>query len=199
MCSSDLVFALTAAGAVVIGLALQDTLGNFFAGLAIQVEKPFRVGHWVRVAGTDARVQEVTWRATKLRTKTGNLVVVPNSALAKDTIVNYSEPSADTRLEVDISVGDDVPPNRVKATVLEGMRDVAGILGSPAPEVLLLDFGESAIAYRVRFWTTDFTADERLKDAVRTATYYAFNRAGIPIPSPVRMVVMKPEIGRAHV
>lgn len=65
------VLAATAVGAVVIGFALQDTLGNLFAGLAIQIEKPFRVGQWVRIADTDGLVREVTWRATKIRTKTG--------------------------------------------------------------------------------------------------------------------------------
>ena len=60
-----------------IGFALQDTLGNAFAGLAIQSEKPFHVGHWIRVGEFEGRVAEVTWRATKLRTKSGNFVVAP--------------------------------------------------------------------------------------------------------------------------
>ena len=63
------IFAATAVGAVVIGFALQDTLGNFFAGLAIQIEKPFHVGHWVWIAETDGMVSEITWRAVKVRTK----------------------------------------------------------------------------------------------------------------------------------
>ena len=79
----DRVMATTAVGAVVIGLALQDTLGNLFAGLAIQVEKPFRVGDWVTIGGQDGMVSEITWRATKMRTKAGNFVVVPNSVLAQ--------------------------------------------------------------------------------------------------------------------
>src|ERR1700759_4960222 len=57
------IFAATAVSAVVIGFALQDTLGNLFAGLAIQIEKPFRVGHWVRIAEVDGLVSEITWRA----------------------------------------------------------------------------------------------------------------------------------------
>jgi small-conductance mechanosensitive channel len=73
------ILATTAVGAVVIGFALQDTLGNLFSGLAIQIEKPFRVGQWVTIAGTDGLVSEVTWRATKIHTKAGNFVVVPNS------------------------------------------------------------------------------------------------------------------------
>ena len=83
----DRMLATTAVGAVVIGLALQDTLGNLFAGLAIQIEKPFRVGDWVTIGGQDGMVSEITWRATKMRTKAGNFVVVPNSMLAKDTII----------------------------------------------------------------------------------------------------------------
>ena len=69
----------SAVGAVVVGFALQDTLGNLFAGLAIQIEKPFRVGHWIRVGEFEGKVQEVTWRATKLLTKAGQFVIVPNS------------------------------------------------------------------------------------------------------------------------
>src|SRR5262249_11830365 len=107
--------AATALGAGVVGLARQDTLGNLFAGLAIQIEKPFRVGHWVNTAGKDGIVTEITWRATKLRTKNGNLVVVPNNVLARDTITNYSQPTVDTRFDVDVGASYDTQPNEVKA------------------------------------------------------------------------------------
>ena len=69
----------SAVGAVVVGFALQDTLGNLFAGLAIQIEKPFRVGQWMQIGGREGQVQEITWRATKLRTKDGEFLIVPNS------------------------------------------------------------------------------------------------------------------------
>jgi small-conductance mechanosensitive channel/CRP-like cAMP-binding protein len=183
------IFAATAVGAVVIGLALQDTLGNLFAGLAIQIEKPFRVGHWVRVAGVDAMVSEITWRATKLRTKTGNFVVVPNSVLSKDTIVNYSEPSAETLIEVDIGASYDVPPNEVKAAILSAIRHEPLIAPTRQPEVLLTDFAASAIVYRVRTWTADFAGDEQLKDRIRSAIYYAFRRHGIAIPYPIQVQI----------
>ena len=74
----------SAVGAVVVGFALQDTLGNLFAGLAIQIEKPFRVGHWISVAGAEGQVQEITWRATKLRTKAGQFLIVPNGMMSKE-------------------------------------------------------------------------------------------------------------------
>ena len=185
------IFAATAVSAVVLGLALQDTLGNFFAGLAIQIEKPFRVGHWVSIRGTDGLVSEITWRATKIRTKAGNFVVVPNSLLSRDTIVNYSEPAVETRLELEVGVTYDVPPNRVKATILAAIKDEPLISQSVAPEVLLVNFGESSITYRVRVWMTDFASDERLKDHIRSSVYYAFHRSGIVIPYPMRTVIMK--------
>ena len=73
----------SAVGAVVVGFALQDTLGNLFAGLAIQIEKPFRVGQWIALGDREGQVQEVTWRATKLRTKDGQFLIVPNSVIVE--------------------------------------------------------------------------------------------------------------------
>jgi CRP-like cAMP-binding protein len=176
-----------AVGAVVIGFALQDTLGNLFAGLAIQIEKPFRVGHWVTIGGKDGLVSEITWRATKIRTKAGNFVVVPNSVLSRDTITNYSEPTRETRLEVMVSAGYDAAPNDVKHAIVEALRSEPLILPEPPAEVLVADFADSAIQYRVRVWTTDFAADERVRDHVRARVYYAFSRRGIAFPYPVRV------------
>lgn len=193
MLLQERIFVATAAGAVVIGLALQDTLGNLFAGLAIQIEKPFRVGHWVRIADTDGLVSEVTWRATKIRTKSGNFVIVPNSKLSGDIIVNYSEPTVESRIEVDIGVSYDAAPNFVKATILEAIGDEPLILPTRTPEVLIVDFAASAITYRVRVWTADFAADERLQDRIRTAVYYAFRRRAIEIPYPIQVEYSREE------
>ncbi len=179
------IFATTAVGAVVIGFALQDTLGNLFAGLAIQIDKPFRIGHWIRLGDIDGQVSEITWRATKVRTKAGNFVIVPNSTLSKDTITNYSEPTLDTRIEVDVGVSYDAAPNLVKATIMAALREVSE-LSSREPEVLIVDFGAYAILYRIRVWVTDFAADERIRDRIRSAVYYAFRRDGIVIPYPIQ-------------
>ncbi len=188
------VLATTAVGAVVIGFALQDTLGNLFSGLAIQIEKPFRVGHWVTIAGTEGLVSEVTWRATKIRTKAGNFVVVPNSVVAKETITNYSEPTHDTRLEVEVGASYDTPPNQVKAVIAQALRDEPLLVPGREPEILLVDFAASAITYRVRVWTADFAADMRVRDRVRSHIYYAFRRHGISIPYPVQVQIDQPPL-----
>jgi small-conductance mechanosensitive channel/CRP-like cAMP-binding protein len=193
----DRVMTTTAVGAVVIGLALQDTLGNLFAGLAIQIEKPFRVGDWVMVGSQDGQVSEITWRATKMRTKAGNFVVVPNSVLAKDTITNYSEPTRSVLLHVEVGASYDVPPNRVKSVVRQALMDVREISSDPPIDVLLVEFAASSINYRVRFWISDFAADERVKDRVRTLIYYALRREGITIPYPIQIEMSAEQGGLA--
>jgi small-conductance mechanosensitive channel/CRP-like cAMP-binding protein len=182
----------SAVSAVVIGFALQDTLGNAFAGLAIQSEKPFHVGDWVRAGEFEGRVTEVTWRATKLRTKAGNLVVVPNNVVGKEAIVNYSLPAAPFRLEVEVGATYLAPPNEVKAAILEAVENARFVLKTPAPDVLLLGFDSSAITYRARFWVDDFEKDEVAKNEVRTALYYSFARHGIEIPWPIQVEYHRP-------
>jgi small-conductance mechanosensitive channel/CRP-like cAMP-binding protein len=182
----------SAVSAVVIGFALQDTLGNAFAGLAIQSEKPFHIGHWVRVGDHEGRVAEVTWRATKLRTKSGNFVIVPNNVVSKEAIINYSEPAAPTRLEVEVGASYLVPPNQVKAAILEAVRHCSRVLEAPAPDVVLLSFADSAINYKARFWVEDYERDEAARDQVRTAIYYAFQRHNIDIPWPIQVQYDRP-------
>jgi small-conductance mechanosensitive channel/CRP-like cAMP-binding protein len=175
----------SAVSAVVVGFALQDTLGNAFAGLAIQSEKPFHVGHWVRVGSFEGRVTEVTWRATKIRTKSGNSVIVPNNVVGKEAIINYSFPSLPTRLEVEVGASYLTAPNEVKKAIREAVENAKFVLKSPAPDVLLVGFDPSSISYRARFWIDDFEKDEIAKNEVRTAIYYAFERHGIEIPWPI--------------
>lgn len=184
---------LSAVGGFVIGFALQDTLGNMFAGLAIQVEKPFRVGHWIAVANYEGVVTEITWRATKLRTKTGNAVILPNNILSKEAITNYSEPAAPTRLFVDLGISYDAAPNDVKRVLVQALGGLDLPLKTPAPEVVVVDFGASAIVYRIKFWIADFAADDRARDQVRTAAYYALKRHGIEIPYPMQVQYLREE------
>jgi small-conductance mechanosensitive channel/CRP-like cAMP-binding protein len=177
----------SAVSAVVLGFALQDTLGNAFSGLAIQSEKPFNIGHWVKVGDFEGRVAEVTWRATKLRTKAGNFVVLPNNIVSKEAITNYSEPAAPTRQEVEVGVAYDAPPNVVKRVVLDAIQNCPLVLVAPAPDVVLASFDASSISYRVRFWIEDYERDEGARDQVRTSIYYAFQRNGIEIPYPIQV------------
>jgi CRP-like cAMP-binding protein len=133
----------------------------------------------------------VTWRATKLRTKTGNFVIVPNSEVGKAAITNYSEPAAPMRLFVDVGVSYDAPPNTVKAVIAEAVANCSLVLKAPAPDAMIRDFADSSIIYRIRFWTDDFELDEEAADQVRGALFYAFRRKGIEIPYPIQVEFSK--------
>lgn len=183
----------SAVGAVVVGFALQDTLGNFFAGLAIQVEKPFRVGHWVRVGEFEGKVQEVTWRATKLITKAGEFVIVPNSVMSKDPILNFSEPTVPSRIEVIVGASYDTPPSVVKQALHEALDNAPLVLAAPRADVVIEDFASSSVTYRLRFWIEDYGRDGTARDQVRSNIWYTFKRRGIEIPYPMQVEMSREE------
>jgi CRP-like cAMP-binding protein len=188
--------ATSAVGAVIMGFAVQDTLSNFFAGLALQIDRPFKPGHWIEVGPFQGRVKEITWRATKIQTKAGNLVIVPNSVVGKEAINNYSEPAAPTRLFVEVGAGYQHSPNVVRDAVMAAIKRCPRVLTEPAPDVMLMDFGASALIFHARFWVNDFSLDTRVKDEVRTAIFYEFGRRQIEIPWPIQIEYSREEMPR---
>ena len=177
----------SAVGAVVVGFALQDTLGNLFAGLAIQVEKPFRVGHWIQVGGREGQVQEITWRATKLSTKDGEFLVVPNSIVSKEPLLNYSEPTISNSVNVDVGASYLTPPNDVKSAIIEAVGNAPLAMRAPEPRVLVQSFGDSAINYTAYFWVNDYGTAREARVQVRTNIWYEFRRRNIEIPYPIQV------------
>jgi CRP-like cAMP-binding protein len=177
----------SAVGAVVVGFALQDTLGNLFAGLAIQIEKPFRVGQWVQIADREGQVAEITWRATKLRTKAGQFLIVPNSVISKEPVLNYSEPTVPTRIEIEVGASYAVPPNDVKHAMQEAMANAPLVMRAPEPQVIIKGFGASSIDYAAQFWIEDYASDRTARDQVRTNIWYTFRRYNIEIPFPIQV------------
>lgn len=176
-----------AAGAVVIGLALQDTLGNAIAGLALQADQPYKVGDWIRVGDHEGRVTQISWRSTVLRTRESTLVGLPNSSIADGPIVNFSEPAPPTRVFVDVGVAYNAPPNHVKAVITEALAHVPLAMPTPAPDVLLVDFANFAMTYRARCFVQDMERASLAQDQMRTAIWYTFQRHGLEIPYPIQV------------
>ena len=175
----------------VIGLSLQETLGNLVAGLAIQLQRPFDEGDWVQLEPDPkriGRVVEINWRATKVITLDNVEVIVPNGMLAKAPIVNYSKPTKAARRSVYVTVSYDVPPRRVHEAVLEAIHDAPGVLADPAPSILTNNFGDNGIEYWVRFFTEELDRRDAVDSSVRDRIYYALHRANFEIPFPQRKV-----------
>jgi small-conductance mechanosensitive channel/CRP-like cAMP-binding protein len=179
---------------VVVGLALQDTLGSFFSGLALQMERPLAIDDWIRVGDQEGQVTQVTWRAVRIRTPEEDEVTIPNALLARSVLLNYSRPTLAHMHVVDVRVPFDQPAQKVMAVLEEAMRRTPGVIGNPAPHTLLWQYGPTEIVYRARFYIDDYRRVNRIKGAVGTSIWYALNRAGIPIPVP-EMVLRRPQPG----
>jgi small-conductance mechanosensitive channel/CRP-like cAMP-binding protein len=175
----------------VIGLSLQDTLGNMFAGLAIQAQRPFETGDWLQFDDNPehvGRVLEMNWRAVKLLTLDRLEVTVPNAMLAKAAFRNFSKPSAVVRRSAYVVIPYDKPPQRVQALITEAVRGAPGVLKTPPPSVVSFDFTERGVQLWVRFFIDDFSQRDIIDGAVRDRIWYALYREGIEIPAPLRTV-----------
>jgi small-conductance mechanosensitive channel/CRP-like cAMP-binding protein len=176
--------------AAVIGFAMQEVLSNLIAGVALQIGKPFDVGHWVELAGQEGVVVEVSWRSTTIRTFENNYVTLPNSNIAKSEIFNFSVPTKLVQRTLSVGVNYRTPPNKVKSVLLHAAREAEGVREKPAPTCRLADYGDFAITYRLRFWIGDYKDYRVIEDNVMTNVWYNFKREGIQIPFPIRTVEM---------
>jgi small-conductance mechanosensitive channel/CRP-like cAMP-binding protein len=175
----------------VIGLSLQETLGNLFAGLAIQAQRPFEVGDWIHVdagGGMIGRVIEINWRATTVLTLSQIELIIPNATLAKTTIQNFTKPTKIARRTVEVIAPYDASPSSVEQALLSATYAVPGLLTSPPPNVIMQGFGDRGIVYLLNFWIDDFALRDRLESAVRQRIWHAFKRAELAIPYPQRVM-----------
>jgi small-conductance mechanosensitive channel/CRP-like cAMP-binding protein len=174
--------------AIIIGLALQDLLGNIIAGFAIHFEQPFKAGDWLQVNERRAQVMEINWRATRLRTRDAVYLDIPNRELVRQTIVNYHYPDALHSLRISVPVDYTAPPSRVKDVLLHATANAKGVLPEPQIRAFLRDFREYYAEYEIQFWINDNAIFNEVTDAVRTNVWYALQRHGIKIALPVRNV-----------
>lgn len=177
----------------VIGLSMQETLGNLFAGLAIQMQRPFEVGDWVQFDADPenvGRVVEINWRATKLQTLEQVEVIVPNGTLAKVPIRNYTKPSQVMRRSVFVQAGYETPPARVHEVIEKALIGVPGVLANPPVSIVTQGFMDSGVEYWVRFFTDRFAERDVIAGEIRDRIWYAFGRERIQIPYPIRTVHM---------
>lgn len=186
---SSLVISSTVASAV-IGLALQDLLKNVIAGIALQAERPFAPGDWVQLRDQPLKVQEMSWRATRMVTIDNTHVIVPNANLATAEISNFTIISPLQALHVTIPLAPEHPPNQVKAMLAAAAQAAEGVLSSPPPAVRLLSIGEYSATYDIRFFVRDFDRYVDIRDAVTTSAWYHIRRAGFRMPYPAREVFL---------
>jgi small-conductance mechanosensitive channel/CRP-like cAMP-binding protein len=177
----------------VIAFAMQDTLGNVLAGLAIQLDNSVQVGDWIKVDELSGRVRDIRWRSTLIETRNWETVVIPNSMLMKQrvAILGRREGAASQwRRILNFMVDPGVPPARVIATLEDEMRELAipNVARNPSPSVVLIGFEEGNLRYQLRYFLTEIQEDDSTDSMVRVHLFATLQRAGIRIAEPQRTV-----------
>ena len=181
--------ALTAlgVGSVVIGLALQEPLGNLVSGLMLLFERPLKDGDWVRAGDVTGRVTEINWRSVHIETATRELHIVPNVSLYKSEFSNLSRPTLVRTEVVEIGFGYDDPPNRVKEVLQEMLESTPGVLATPAPVVRAIGYGDYSVTYRLIFSVATQEELWAIRDGIVCRVWYVARREGLTIPYPIQM------------
>lgn len=193
------VLATSAVLSVVLGLALQDTLGNLFAGLSIQVERPFQVGDYVSIGQHTGKVLQVAWRATRLETFRREVITLPNSILSKEAVKNYSRAAAPVGIDLYLHLSYDAPPNLVRAAMLEVVSSIPTVLEDPGPRCRAWAYDPDGIRYQVRYFVADFSHADPVMDEFYSRAWYRLRREGIEIPYPQRTLHFRADEKRAEV
>jgi small-conductance mechanosensitive channel len=188
--------ATSAVASLVLGLALQPILGNFFASLVISVERPFRINDWVRYDDIEAQVVSINWRTTHLRTRDNDNLVVPNSNISGADVLNYFYPHPLHMERVYVGAHYRHPPYLVKTAMLDAARRAKGVLDKPSAEVYLVEFADSAITYELRLWIDDFASKPTIVNRVKSNIWEEFRRHNLTIPFPIRTLEIEPRANR---
>lgn len=172
--------------AIILGFAGQNFLAGIIAGMSIQLNRPYKVGDWLKIGDTYGEVREINWRSTRVCTNDTIYLDIPNSEIVKNTIVNLHYPTEVHAMRIRVGVDYNVPPNRVKDALGRAASNARGVLPNPPVRVFLVDFAEHAVTYEIKFYMGNHARINEINDAVRTNVWYELKRQRIDIPYPIR-------------
>ena len=172
--------------ALAIGLAGRDTLADIIAGFSILLDEPFRIGDRIEVHGVDSWVTVISigLRTSVLRTRHSVEIIMPNSAISRNQVINYSYPDNRYRMQTHVGIAFGTDVERARRVIIDAVRQAQYVLPDEPVEALYVEIGDSEMIFRVRWWI-DFRRDwERAYDCVHTALHNALIEAGIESPYP---------------
>lgn len=184
--------------AAVLGLALQETLGNLFAGIALHLEDTFEAGDVIRSGEVMGVVESVRWRGTRIRTFNNNIVIVPNSLMARERLEVFARKGLNARV-LQMNVDYNIEPATVINVLTQAASNVDGVAHELPCFARVGGFAESAITYEIKYFTHDYSQRDRIDADIRKAVWYAFRRNGITAGFPVRIFqrYAKPEASQS--
>ncbi len=182
---------------IVVGLALQDTLGNLFAGIALQADQPFQVGDVVTISNRGSGVIEsVSWRGVKIRTFHNKLLVMSNAVMGKETIEVAPRDNLNARVVFFNTVYSCSPATTIQS-VREAVRQVENVSQKIRPIVRIRNLGESGLEWEVKYWADDYAKYSETDALIRQRIWYVLSREKISFPFPTRTVHMASGIAEA--
>lgn len=185
-------FTTSAIFGVILGLALQDTLGNFFAGISLQADRPFQVGDVITVGAQrhTGVVEEISWRAIKIRTFTNHVVLIANSNAAKEPIEVFPRGNVNARVVLFNTLYTDSPAKTIHV-VREAVREADNVSEKIAPIVRIRNLGDHGVDYEVKYWLDDYAKYNDTDALIRQRIWYAFRRAGLNFAYPTRTLYVE--------
>lgn len=185
-------FTTSAIFGVILGLALQDTIGNFFAGVSLQADRPFQVGDVITVGAQrfTGVVEEISWRAIKIRTFQNHIVLINNSTAAKEAIEVCPRDNLNARLIFFNALYSDSPAKTIHV-IREAVREADNVSQKITPIVRIRNLGENGVDYELKYWLDDYAKYNDTDALVRQRIWYAFRRAGLNFAYPTRTLLIE--------
>jgi MscS family membrane protein len=175
-------------GGLAISLAAKDTIADAIAGFIILVDRPFRIGDRIEIAevGTWGDVTDIGLRTTRIRTRDNRMVIVPNSVIGANQVINYTYPDPRYRIETHVGIAYGTDIETARHVIVNAVRQVEGVLPEKPVDALYNEMGDSAMVFRVRWWIQSYVDTRRVVDRVHTALQHALDAAGIESPYPTQ-------------
>ena len=182
-------------GGFAVSLAARDTIADFISGLIILVDRPFRIGDRIEIqgVGTWGDVVDIGLRTTKIRTRDNRMVIVPNSVLSANQVVNYTYPDPQYRIETHVGIAYGTDVEVARGVLIDAVRHVEGVLPDRPVDALYIEMGDWAMVFRVRWWIESYVDTRRVIDRVHTALQRALDEAGIDCPYPTQRLNVQVE------
>jgi len=172
--------------AIVVGFAGQNLFAGIIGGIAIQINRPYKLGDWLKVGDTYAEVREINWRSTRLCTNDEIYLDIPNNEMVSHQIVNLHYPTELHAMRIRVGVEYKNPPNLVKEALARAAQGAKNVVPDPPVRVFLVDFADYAVIYEIKYYMGNHSRINETNDAVRTNVWYELKRRGITIPFPIR-------------
>ncbi|MBV4474164.1 mechanosensitive ion channel family protein [Pseudomonas sp. B2M1-30] len=177
------VLATSGALAIIVGLALQSTLSDVFSGIVLNTTKPYQLDDWISIDGTEGRVTDIDWRATRLQTSQGSMAVIPNSLAAKAKIINFSRPSNMFGVAISVQVSPHTRPNSVIDALERAMQGCRQLLDHPAPSVALKNSSSAGAEYEISGFVASMGEKRVVRNQLFDLAYRHLQASGVNLLS----------------